>query len=291
MRGSHGVVRDPVASTAVAKIPHVRLSLSNKPENVLLVRQALSGLAETIELDAIELNDMSTAVSEACNNVVLHAYEGEEGPLEVEIYAGQEGLEVVVRDHGSGIQPRLEPRPEDAPGGIGLPVIRALSAAVDFRDTEGGGTEVRMDFRASRSVPLGPAPEEIQLLSGATPRPPAELSDLMAMSVAPSSLARTVLPRVLCALAARAYYSADRICDTQLLADAVVAHAEGPVEGSRLDVGIRVAPRTLEMQVGPLRAGSAADGLGSVLETLSDGHEVSHAGASEVLDVQLEARR
>jgi hypothetical protein len=45
------------------------------------------------------------------------------------------------------------------------------------------------------------------------------------------------------------------------------------------------------MQVGPLRAGSAADGLGSVLETLSDGHEVSHAGASEVLDVQLEARR
>jgi hypothetical protein len=113
----------------------------------------------------------------------------------------------------------------------------------------------------------------------------------MAITVGPGAVAKAVIPRVLCAVAARAYFSTDRISDTQLLADALVAHAEGPLHASRLNVGIRVAPRILEMNVGPLRAGSAADGLGSVLETLSDGHEVSHAGASEVLAVQLAARR
>jgi serine/threonine-protein kinase RsbW len=275
----------------VANIPHVRLNLSNRPENVLLVRQTLGGLAETIALDAIELNDISTAVSEACNNVVLHAYRGEEGPLEVEVSAAALEIEIVVRDHGTGIRPRLEPRPEDAPGGIGLPVIRALSADAAFLDTDGGGTEVRMRFRPQHSAPLPPAPQEIELSRvDALRAPEAELSDVMALTVAPSALARAVLPRVLCALAARAYFSTDRISDTQLLADALVAHAEGPAECSRLNVGIRIAPKILEMYIGPLRAGSAADGLGAVLETLSDGHEVSHAGTSEVLGVQLAAR-
>ncbi len=272
-------------------IPHVRLNLSNRPENVLLVRQTLGGLAETIALDAIELNDISTAVSEACNNVVLHAYRGGEGPLEVEILAAPAEIEVVVRDHGIGIQPRLEPRAEDAPGGIGLPVIRALSADAEFLDTDGGGTEVRMRFHPQRSDPLPPAPEEIVLAGADALRAPeAALSDLMVLTVAPSALARAVLPRVLCALAARAYFSTDRISDTQLLADALVAHVEGPAERSRLNVGIRIAPKVLEMQVGPLRAGSAVEGLGAVLETLGDGHELSPAGASEVLGVQLAAR-
>lgn len=255
------------------------------------MRQALSGLAETIELDPIELNDISTAVSEACNNVVLHAYEGAEGPLEVEVCSGSEGLEVVVRDHGGGIRPRLEPREENAPGGIGLPVIHALSTRVEFLEPPGGGTEVRMVFATPAGADLGPAPEELELQAAVADTGPEELADLMAITIGPGSVARAVLPRVLCALAARAYFSTDRISDTQLLADALVAHAEGSIDTSRLNVGIRVAPRVLEMNVGPLRAGSAADGLGAVLETLGDGHEVSHAGASEVLALHLAARR
>ena len=76
--------------------PNVRLRLSNRAENVLLVRQALSGLAEAVGLDAVALNDVSTAVTEAANNVVLHAYEGDEGPLEVEFSSTATGLDVLV---------------------------------------------------------------------------------------------------------------------------------------------------------------------------------------------------
>ena len=50
--------------------------------------------------------DLKTVVTEACMNVVVHAYEGDVGTLEVELHAGEEGLTIVVRDHGAGIQPR-----------------------------------------------------------------------------------------------------------------------------------------------------------------------------------------
>ena len=139
----------------MADTPNVCLNLSNRAENVLVVRQALTGVGETLGLDAIETNDLNTAVTEACNNVVLHAYEGEEGPLEVEVYALSGGIAVVVRDHGRGIRPRSGGDEEVHPG-IGLPVIQALTRRVQFRDLSPGGTEVRMEFAARQARETGP---------------------------------------------------------------------------------------------------------------------------------------
>ena len=60
--------------------PNVCLSLENRPENVLIVRQVLSGVAEAASINALELNDISTAVSEACNNVVPARLRRRPGP-------------------------------------------------------------------------------------------------------------------------------------------------------------------------------------------------------------------
>jgi serine/threonine-protein kinase RsbW len=89
------------------------------------------------------------AVSEACTNVVVHAYAGEAGTLEVEMHAGEVGLTIVVRDHGAGIQPR-PPRSEPPALGLGLPLIAALSDAFELRGSTGMGTEVRMTFSYER---------------------------------------------------------------------------------------------------------------------------------------------
>ncbi len=132
----------------------MRLSLSNRPENVMLVRQTLAGVAEAVDLDGSQLNDISTAVTEACNNVVLHAYAGAEGPLEVEVYADAGAVAVVVRDHGTGIPSPVGGGSKDA--GIGLSVIQALAERADFRRAEDGGTEVRMLFGTPRSRALEP---------------------------------------------------------------------------------------------------------------------------------------
>jgi serine/threonine-protein kinase RsbW len=134
------------AITAVP--PEVLLTMPARAEGVGVVRQALTGVADALDFDASVLADMKMAVTEACTNVVVHAYE-DDGLLEVEMVAGDDGLTIVVRDHGSGIQPR--PARTGAPAlGLGLPLIAALSDAFELRGSAGVGTEVRMTFAYTR---------------------------------------------------------------------------------------------------------------------------------------------
>jgi serine/threonine-protein kinase RsbW len=131
--------------------PEVLLTLPARPEGVGVVRQALAGLADALDFDAAILSDMKTAVTEACTNVVVHAYDEEAGMLEVEMLADEVGLTIVVRDHGTGIQPR--PARKEPPAlGLGLPLIAALSDAFELRGSAGQGTEVRMTFGYSRDL-------------------------------------------------------------------------------------------------------------------------------------------
>ena len=131
--------------------PDVRLTMPALPEGVAVVRQALAGMADALDFDATVLADMKMAVSEACTNVVVHAYDDSDGGvLEVDMLADESGLTIRVRDHGSGIQPHSR-RSRDVPAlGLGLPLIAALSDAFELRGSAGQGTEVRMTFHYAR---------------------------------------------------------------------------------------------------------------------------------------------
>jgi anti-sigma regulatory factor (Ser/Thr protein kinase) len=136
--------------------PSLRLRLPARAENVAVVRQALNGVAEGLALEAFTLTDIKIAVSEACTNVVLHAYPDREGPLLVDAWAdGAEELVVVVRDQGSGFTPAA--RTESAGLGLGLALIASLSKEVQIGSEPGDGTEVRMRFR------LDPDREDLEL--------------------------------------------------------------------------------------------------------------------------------
>ena len=99
---------------------------------------------------------------------------------------------------------------------------------------------------------------------------------------------------------ATADFSTDRISDTQLLADALIARIDRSLSASHVNVGVSVAPRNLEVRIGPLRTGtakglvldSAVAGLGPVLDRLTEGrHAVQPAGRSEVLTLSLAGQR
>src|SRR2546430_13256705 len=147
-----------VTAIEMAEHPNVLLNLSNRSENVMLVREMLTGVGETGDLDSSDLYDIRTAVTEACNNVVLHAYEGAEGPLQVELLASRDTIEVTVRDEGVGIRPRIRPADEAALG-IGLPLIQALVHSVEFSERGGGGTAGRMEFPPLARRPPEPSRE------------------------------------------------------------------------------------------------------------------------------------
>src|ERR1700738_4907038 len=117
-------------------VAKVSLELDSHPGCVTLVRAMLSATSETLGFEPELLDDLKTAVSEACNNVVVHAYDGAAGPLSVALEVQDDTVEVVVRDHGKGIQ-QLTPSEERM--GVGLAVMSALCDRVEFTGSSDGG--------------------------------------------------------------------------------------------------------------------------------------------------------
>jgi serine/threonine-protein kinase RsbW len=279
----------------MAEIPNLHLSLPSRPENVLIVRQALSGVATCLTLDAIESNDVNTAVTEACNNVVMHAYGEQHGALEVDVYALSDSLKVVVRDHGKGIPVGVACGEGERQVGIGLAVIDALARRVEFAQTPGGGTELGMEFNVPNASALEPiADEGLDTFAAAR----SGLPGVVELRLAPSAIARAVLPRVLSALAARAYFTTDRISDVQIVADVLAANAGESIRGTHLEVDVTVAPHKLELLIGPLLAGrgeslvtAAADGSAPVIERLTDAQRVAPFESAETLELHLADHR
>ena len=131
------------AQEEVNVTPDLELKLPARAENVAVVRHAFGGFAEALSVDQQTLADIKLAITEACTNVVIHAYDDDEnGSLEVDASIDARRLTVVIRDQGRGIVPR-----PDSPGlGLGLPLIATLAESLELGKDDADRTEVRMTF-------------------------------------------------------------------------------------------------------------------------------------------------
>lgn len=148
--------------------PDMELSLPARAENIALIRHAFGALGEALAVDEELLSDVRLAVTEACSNVVVHAYADEPpGPLEVFATLNDDTLTVVVRDEGPGIAPH-----PDSPGlGLGLPLIASLAESVQLGRDEQERTEVCMTFslsdgQASDGASSSPSPGRVLSTGG-----------------------------------------------------------------------------------------------------------------------------
>ena len=139
---------DPVASLR----SDIRLTLPARPENVAVVRHVLGALAESLGLPRAVTEDMRLAVTEACTNVVRHAYTGDEGSIDVVVRSTRAELEVIVSDTGRGDGPSRD----DSGPGLGLGLIAALSDSLEIKHSADTGSRVTMSFRrTSRPRAIG----------------------------------------------------------------------------------------------------------------------------------------
>jgi serine/threonine-protein kinase RsbW len=122
--------------------PDLELTLPARPENVAVARHAIGGFADVVEMPDQTLADVKLAVTEACTNVVVHAYPNADGPMGLRASVEEGILRVVVIDEGRGILPRA-----DSPGlGLGLPLVATLAERFEVQARAGGGTKVLMAF-------------------------------------------------------------------------------------------------------------------------------------------------
>src|SRR5947208_1730709 len=123
-----------IPPTVLAELPAV-------PESVAPLRRAARELVERCGADERVVADVTLAVSEACTNVVVHAYRGRPGTLALSAEARNGHVRFVVADRGDGLCPR-----PDSPGmGLGLPMIARLVEEFEvLPGPDGRGTRVTM---------------------------------------------------------------------------------------------------------------------------------------------------
>lgn len=260
----------------------LHITLPAAAENAGLVRHTIAGLAEAAGMDEPGIADLKTVVTEACMNVVVHAYDGEAGPMEVEAEPDAEGLTVVVRDHGAGIRPGADlERPSLR---LGLSLIAAMSQSFAVSGGLGRGTEITM--RLPLSSELADAEPD--------PTPPSDSKQPTTLTVGQPEMLKPVLARLVGALAARRDLTVDRLSDAVLLTDAISADAPVAFVDGNFRVDLSDRDDGIDLRIGPMEVGAAErlrrgldlPNVGS-LEKLADGLSVEQNGDGEYMLVHF----
>jgi anti-sigma regulatory factor (Ser/Thr protein kinase) len=257
--------------------------LPAKAENVAVVRHALAGLAGEIGMDELHIADLKTVVTEACMNVVVHAYRGDPGPLNIEAQPDEDGLTVTVSDEGVGFKPQADIDRDSLR--LGLSLIAALSGSFSISGGLERGTEIamRLPLHAGSGDPVEMKPIAAE-----------ERTEVIVDS---ADLLTPVLARVVGVLAARHDLSIDRVSDAILVSDAIAGAAPERFADGRVRLGLEERPAGIDLRLGPMAPGAAADirkdlevpDLGGSLEALADELTVEKSDDGEYLIIRFVA--
>lgn len=132
----------PAVAGFVAFLPAVAASAA-------VIRQAIGGIGEDLGLAADAVDDIKLAVSEACANVVVHAYPDRSGSLEVDFRPGDRTLVVGIHDDGIGLSPHRPgevAEPASSGLGLGLELMATLTREMSIGARPSGGTSIRLEF-------------------------------------------------------------------------------------------------------------------------------------------------
>jgi anti-sigma regulatory factor (Ser/Thr protein kinase) len=117
---------------------HVTCEYASELRALPLVREQLDELMETTSVAREKRWDVRLAVTEACSNVIRHAYPESGGTFQVAAALTAGTLEVTVHDAGRGRAGRIVPR-------IGMLLVYEASDGVSIEDAN-PGLIVRMSF-------------------------------------------------------------------------------------------------------------------------------------------------
>lgn len=113
----------------------IKFTIPGKPAYLTMVRLAIGSVADTMGFDFEEIEDIKTAVSEACKNVSCHGLSGFAEEYSVECVAEEGCLEIYVTDNSDGhVLQRLAKPCQSCPneGNLAIFVIQSLMNEVEI---------------------------------------------------------------------------------------------------------------------------------------------------------------
>lgn len=133
------------ASGARRHPDHIDLTLRvpAEPSALNVVRQAIGGVAAALDVGPAAVADVRLAVTEAATTAIRRSDGGAGDTIEVRAELSSGALRVTVSDRGHALP---------ISGELPLPLVAAISDAVELTHLPDGGTSVAMTFRVGAAA-------------------------------------------------------------------------------------------------------------------------------------------
>ena len=121
--------------------------IPGKPQYITMMRLAIGSAANTAGFNIEEIDDIKTAVAEACKNISCHGSEGFAEEYQVECLVEEGKLEISVEDKSSKHMIEKVKKPcLDCPneGNLVMFVIQSLMTRVELEDSRCGKKTIKM---------------------------------------------------------------------------------------------------------------------------------------------------
>lgn len=125
-----------------------QLTIESNLDNISAVRHWLEEFAARAGFGEDEIGSLKLVISEACSNVIRHAYKGEDGhKIIISAQADDEKLVLHIRDFGTKIdltkykEPSLDGLQE---GGYGIFLMHSLMDVVEYDTSAEVGTTLKL---------------------------------------------------------------------------------------------------------------------------------------------------
>ena len=125
------------------------LHVAAELKNLARIRRFVEKAATALGVDPADIPDLLLAVDEAATNIIVHGYQGQEGPIEIEVERQGDALLIRLRDAAAPFDPTAIPPPdlslplEERPiGGMGIYLIHRCMDQVSHSCPPQGGNEL-----------------------------------------------------------------------------------------------------------------------------------------------------
>ncbi|MHB1002107.1 MAG: ATP-binding protein [Armatimonadota bacterium] len=126
----------------------VNIEVINNKMLVPVIRRTASAILEELEADQDTIDRMKLVVTEACSNVIKHAYD-KSAMYEVGLEYCAEMVRITIKDYGKGFTVEELPTPiygTPQIGGYGISFIKRESSNIVIESTPEDGTTIRMEI-------------------------------------------------------------------------------------------------------------------------------------------------
>lgn len=246
------------------------LTFTSRPENLILGREVCGGLLELWGATPVLIDDVKTALTEACDNAIIHGYlNSPDGSITVLASGSPSSVELSVRDSGDG----FSPNPGTKGGlGMGLPLIATLADQYEVSGRPYGGTEVRMSFSLNSSTSTL-SPKTDQADNGHPGGTAVLTTDL-----------HSLIPRFVLAAGAGTELDVDRLSDLELAVDLAT---QGIRPGTMAVIQVDAEPDGLRCRIGPLEAERVTNL--EAIRRLTERADIEEADSSQSLVIAVRA--